>query len=401
MPAKGLKVAICNCCGGIVWAKAPSCFHCCDLVQGFSRVHPDGTDVEWDEDGVSAVIKCAQNRDLAYFEQYWGNAYDAISACLRGLLSAAEGFDLICSDFSAIEAVVLAFAARCQWRMDVFNTHGKIYEQSAANVAGIPFEEMMAHAGYHDLGAAEWWNAKQTGQHHPLRKTLGKVCELASGYQGWIGAWKQFGADKFMTDEEVKVAILKWRDDSPEIVEFWGGQYRRTGYRQTRVEYYGVEGCAVAAVLNPGTVYRHTCIEFGVKDDILYVKLPSGRSLTYHKPRLLDSSDPLGNPIKQLTFMGVHPETKKWVLRDTYGGRMTENIIQGIARDIQANSIALLENAGYSVVLHVHDEIIAEVREGSGSIEDFERLMSTMPDWASTWPVSAKGGWRGKRYKKD
>lgn len=393
-PAKGVDVAQCHACGGIVWAKAVECFHCGDFVEGFKK-H------DWDEDGVDAIIKCAQHRDLDMFEQHFGSCYDAISACLRGLLTCAPGNDLICSDFSAIEAVVLAMLSGCQWRIDVFNTHGKIYEQSAANVAGIPFEEMMAHAGYHDLTIPNWWEVKQTGPDHKLRKTLGKVCELASGYQGWIGAWKNFGADKFMNDAEIKKAILKWRDDSPEIVEFWGGQYRRTGYRQTRPEFYGVEGCAVAAVINPGTVYSHGELQFGVKNDVLYIRLPSGRSLTYHEPRLHDSCDPLGVDIKQLTFMGVDPTSKQWVRRDTYGGRLTENIIQGVARDIQANSIALLEQAGYSVVLHVHDEIISEVREGSGSIDEFERIMSTMPDWAADWPVRAKGGWRGKRYKKD
>lgn len=381
MPAKGVDVAKCNACGGIVWAKAPSCMHCGDFVQGFSK-H------SWDEDGVDAVLKCAKHRDLTMFEKFFGHAYDTIAACLRGLLTCAPGNELICSDFSAIEAVVLAFLSGCQWRIDVFNTHGKIYEMSASKISGVPLEEILQHK-------------IDTGEHHPLRKTVGKVAELASGYQGWIGAWKKFGADKFMTDEEIKTAILKWRDDSPEIVEFWGGQYRRTGYRQTRVEYYGVEGCAIAAVLNPGTIYTHGVIQFGVKDDILYIRLPSGRNLTYHEPRLLYSLDPLGNHIKQLTFMGVDPTSKQWVRRDSYGGRLTENIVQGVARDIQANSIVLLERAGYSVVLHVHDEIISEVCAGSGSIEEFERIMSTMPAWASDWPVKAKGGWRGKRYKKD
>lgn len=381
LPALGLMVAKCRSCGGVVWSKAPSCFHCGEFVEGFDK-H------SWDEDGVDAVIKCAQHRDLAMFERNFGNCYEAISACLRGMLTCAPGNDLICSDFSAIEAVVLAFMSQCKWRIDVFNTHGKIYEMAAAKISGVPFEDILAHK-------------VATGEHHKLRKTVGKVAELASGYSGWIGAWKNFGADKFMNDEEIKQAILKWRNDSPEIVEFWGGQYRRTGYRQTRPEFFGVEGCAIAAVMNPGTIYVHNSLKFGVKDDVLYIRLPSGRSLTYHQPRLVDTLDPLGIDIKQLTFMGVCPKSKQWIRRDTYGGRLTENIIQGVARDIQANSILLLEKAGYSVVLHVHDEIISEVKCGTGSIDEFERIMSTMPAWAADWPVKAKGGWRGKRYKKD
>lgn len=380
-PSAGIKMAACRACGAVNWHKADKCSDCGDFVEGFDS-H------EWDEKGVEAVLRTASYKNLSLFENRWGSPLAAISACLRGMLTCAQGNELLCSDFSAIEAVVLAMMSRCQWRIDVFNTHGKIYEMGASKISGIPFEEILAHK-------------QNTGEHHPLRKTIGKVSELASGYQGWIGAWKNFGADKFMSDDEMKKAILKWRADSPEIVEFWGGQYRRTGYRQTTPELYGVEGCAIAAVMNPGQAFEHNGIQFGVKDDILYIQLPSGRSLTYHEPVLFDTTDPLGIPIKQLTFMGVHPTSKKWVRRDTYGGRLTENIVQAVARDIQASSIMLLEQANYSVVLHVHDEIISEVKEGTGSIEEFESIMSTMPAWAADWPIKATGGWRGKRYKKD
>jgi len=394
LPAKSLKVAKCRCCGHIKLAIAGQCVYCGDLIQG-QDPHP------WDDEAVNEVIRVAKQGDLDTFQEHWGDPLTAISACIRGLLTCAPCNDLICSDFSAIEAVVLAFMSGCQWRIDVFNTHGKIYEMSAAKISGIPFEEIMASAGYLDTTSPEWWDAIVEGVHHHLRKTIGKVAELASGYHGWIGAWCNFGADKFMNNDEMKKAILKWREDSPEIVEFWGGQYRRTGYRQTKPELYGVEGCAIAAVLNPGTVYQFRELQFGVKDNILFVRLPSGRSMTYHEPELYDTTDPLGIAIKQLTFMGVCPKSKKWVRRDTYGGRMTENIIQAVARDIQANGIVQLEKAGYSVVIHVHDEIISEVKQGTGSVEHFESIMSTMPDWCAHWPVKAKGGWRGMRYKKD
>lgn len=393
LPAKSLKVAKCRACGHIKLSTG-QCTFCGDVIEG-QDPHP------WDDEAVNEVIRVAKLGDLDTFVEYWGDPLTAISACIRGLLTCAPGNDLICSDFSAIEAVVIAFMSGCQWRIDVFNTHGKIYEMSAANISGIPFEEIMASAGFTDTTSPGWWNAIVEGVHHHLRKTIGKVAELASAYQGWIGAWCNFGADKFMNNDEMKKAILKWRADSPEIVEFWGGQYRRTGYRQTKPELYGVEGCAIAAVSNPGTVYQFRDLQFGVKDNILFVRLPSGRSMTYHEPELYDTTDPLSIAVKQLTFMGVCPKSKKWVRRDTYGGRMTENIIQAIARDIQANSIVQLEKAGYSVVIHVHDEIISEVKQGTGSIEHFESIMSTMPGWCAHWPVKAKGGWRGFRYKKD
>jgi len=153
-----------------------------------------------------------------------------ISGCLRGLFSAAPGKEFICSDYSAIEAVVIAALAGEEWRLEVFRTHGKIYEMSAAKISGVPFEEIIAYKKTH-------------GQHHPLRKKIGKVAELASGFGGWIGAWKNFGADKFMDDNEIKQSILKWREDSPAIVELWGGQWRQQpGHWKFTREFYGLEG---------------------------------------------------------------------------------------------------------------------------------------------------------------
>ena len=326
-PSGTIDVAKCRACGGVVGAKAECCVHCGDFVHGWDQ-H------SWDDNAVEAIIGSATERNLKLFEDAWGSPFAAISSCLRGMLTCRPGYILYCSDFSAIEAVVLAMLSRCQWRIDVFNTHGKIYEMGASKISGVPFDEIIGHK-------------LQTGEHHPLRKTIGKVSELASGYSGWVGAWKQFGADKFMNDDEIKKAILKWRADSPEIVEFWGGQYRRTGYRQTRPEFYGVEGCAVAAVMNPGTVYTHNDLQFGVKNDILYIRLPSGRFLTYHEPRLMDDTDPLGVSIKKLFFMGVHPQSKKWVMRDTYGGRLTENCI--------AKDTKVLTHRGWVPIQYVLD----------------------------------------------
>ncbi len=140
-PVAGIKMAACRACGAVNWHKADKCSDCGDFVQGFDS-HG------WDEAGVEAVLRTASHRDLALFESQWGSPLAAISACLRGMLTCAPGNDLICSDFSAIEAVVLAMMSRCQWRIDVFNTHGKIYEMAASMISGIPFEEIMSHKGY-------------------------------------------------------------------------------------------------------------------------------------------------------------------------------------------------------------------------------------------------------------
>lgn len=376
----------------------PSVMLCGACRKHFAPVHkvcpwcsvpqpPGKTPIEWGAPAAADALEIIATRSLDLLEHYFGDAMAAISGCLRGLFIAAPDHDLICSDYSAIEAVVLAELAGEQWRREVFQTHGKIYEMSASKITGIPFDEFTRHK-------------KETGQHHPMRKKVGKVAELASGYQGWIGAWKAFGADEFFTEQEMKTAILAWRAASPAIVEFWGGQQRKTHIGWTP-EMYGVEGMFVSAVLNPGRTYTFRGFEFTYRGDVVYLKLLSGRYLTYHRPRL-SPSDRGGLAI---SYEGWNTNPKNgpvgWIRMDTWGGRLTENIVQAVARDILRHAIVNLERAGYGVVLHVYDEIVAEVRKLWGSVEEFERIMATMPPWAADWPIKAAGGWRGERYRKD
>lgn len=352
---------------------------------------PGAVPVEWCVEAVDDALQVIAGRSYELVEHVFGDAMGAVSGCLRGLFTAADGHDLIASDYNSIEAVVLAVLAGEQWRIDVFRTHGKIYELSVSKIAGIPFEEILDYK-------------KRTGQHHPLRQTVGKVAELASGYQGWLGAWKAFGADAFMNDEQIKDAILKWRDASPAVVEFWGGQERR---RPWRVEMYGVEGMAISAVENPGQAYAvrradgaHTGVTFKRVGDALYCKLPSGRKLTYHRPRV----EPGNRGGLALSYEGWNTNPKNgppgWIRMNTWGGRLVENIVQAVARDILRHAIVNLERVGYPVVLHVYDEIVAEVRHGLGSVEQFEQIMMQLEPWAAGWPIKASGGWRGLRYRK-
>ncbi len=321
---------------------------------------------------------------LEAVEAIHGNATTAVSNCLRGMFIAKPGHVLIGSDYSAIEAVVLAELAGESWRQEVFRTHGKIYEMSASKVTGLSFDEILAHK-------------ELTGKHHEARK-LGKVAELASGYGGWLNAWHNFGANEFMDDEAIKRAILAWREASPAIVEFWGGQQRWGEGAQ----YFGVEGMAIQAVMYPNSVYRYNGIYFEMLQDVLYITLPSGRKLTYHSPRLEPSTRRPGT--YSLSYEGWNTNPKYgapgWVRKETYGGKLVENITQAVARDILANAIVNLEASGFPVVLHVHDEIVSEVPENTKTLEEFERIMSTMPEWCDKWPVVAKGGWVGKRYCK-
>ena len=340
--------------------------------------------VEWNAEAAENAIETISTGNLDCVEYFWGNAIDVISGCLRGMFISAPGKDLICSDYSAIEAVVLAALAGENWRMEVFRTHGKIYEMSASKITGIPFDNFIQHK-------------KETGQHHPMRKKVGKVAELASGYQGWIGAWKQFGADEFFNDDDIKKAILAWRSASPAIVEMWGGQVK-----DWFPSFYGLEGAAVQAVLNPGKKFSYRSISYIVNRDVLYCQLLSGRYLTYHKPRLTPSDRK--QDTLSLSFEGWNTNPKNggigWIRMQTYGGKLTENIVQATARDILAHAIVNLEKSGYPVVLHVHDEIVSEIPENFGSVAEFEEIMSKLPSWASDSPVKANGGWRAKRYSK-
>ena len=333
---------------------------------------PNPVPAKWNIDAVEQSLAIIASRDLDTVEYYLGDAVAAVSGCLRGLFCAQPGTDLICSDFSAIEAVVLAALAGEEWRLEVFRTHGKIYEISAAKITGIPFEEFLAYK-------------ERTGEDHPKRKTIGKIAELASGYQGSVGAWKAFGADKYMTDGEIKEKVDAWRRESPNIVQFW----------------YGLEDAAKDATKFPG--HWFTCREIGFykSGNVLYCRLPSGRDLYYHNPEI--SIDPRRNR-QILTYEGYNSDYTKgpkgWLRMPTYGGKLAENVTQAVANDIQRAAMLRLERAGYPIVLHVHDEICSEVLEGTGSVEEFETIMSATESWFSDWPINVSGGWRGKRYRK-
>jgi DNA polymerase len=369
LPSGGPKVRQCDPIGGCgkFYASANDKCPWCGTSCSFSN------EASWCPEAVEQALSLIQSKSLKTVEFVYGDAVKTVSGCLRGLFCAAKGHELICSDYSAIEAVVLAELAGETWRQEVFRTHGKIYEMSAAKITGIPFNEILEHKA-------------RTGEHHPARKTIGKIAELASGYQGSVGAWKAFGADKHVGDDaKILEAVKKWRKDSPAIVNFW----------------YGIERAAQSAVRNPGQTHSYRDIKCIVLDDILAITLLSGRKLYYHSPALTEDMTPWGRKVFRLSHMGWHNTSKKWMRLDTYGGKLTENITQATARDILAHALVNLEREGYPVVLHVHDEVVCEVPEGAGSVEHLENIMGQMPYWAQGWPIKASGGWRGKRFAKD
>lgn len=324
---------------------------------------------EWSQEAADFAIQQLHN---GCFGWYFVDTVAIISGCLRGLMIPEEGFDFVGTDYSAIEAVVAACLSGCQWRIDTFKNKEDIYLKSA---------EMI------------------TGRSSIEDRKLGKVAELASGYGGWTGAWKQFGAEKFFANDAAIVAAIKaWRNASPEIVEAWGGQQKNW-----KPFLYGLEGDFIRAFYNPNVETPSVCnTSFYYDSRHMFLRLPSGRYITYHNAKV--SPHPTREGKMRLAFEGWNSNPKMgamgWVALETYGGRLFENVVQAVARDLMAFAALNLQREGYFVALRVHDELVAQVPEGFGSVEELESICNTLPFWASDWPVRVSGGWRGKRYRK-
>lgn len=315
-----------------------------------------------------------------------------ISQLIRGLFIADDDRDFICADFSAIEGRGQAMLAGEQWRIDVFRGDGKIYEATAADIAKIDKEVLLAYK-------------RETGKHHELRG-VGKVGELASGYSGWINAWIRFGAGKYLpTREAIKQAILTWREKSPMIVEMWGGQVRKHPHKwKWKPELYGLEGAVVKAIQQPNTWFSYRTIAYrhDTQNDVLLCKLPSGRMLWYRQPRLTPSWNKWAElPVYLISYMSFSQQDG-WHPKLTYGGRLFENVVQADCRDIMAWSMLRLEKRGYPIVLHVHDEPVAEVHKGYGSTDEMVDIMEETEDWYTEYPIAVgrEEAWIGPDYRK-
>lgn len=299
--------------------------------------------------------------DMENVEFMFGSVSDTLSQLIRTALVAAPGHKLIPSDFSAIEARVIAWLAGEQWRLDVFNTHGKIYEASASQMFKVPIEKI-----------------KKGNPEYALRQR-GKVAELALGYQGGVNALITMGAlDMGIPEDELQDLVSSWRAANPAIVRYWKA----------------VQNAALSAVLGTPVRIRHG-ITFFVRNDTLFIKLPSGRMMSYCRPRLTE-----GEYGDQLVYEGMDQVKKQWRRIPTYGGKLVENIVQAVARDCLAEAMLRLDDEGFAIVFHVHDEVVLEVPEDGATAADVDRLMCVVPDWATGLPLKADS-YETKYYKKD
>ena len=296
--------------------------------------------------------------DFEMLDMTFGNVPNVLSELIRTVLIPKSKYRFIVADFSAIEARVLSWLAGEQWRLDTFRNGGDIYCASASRMFRVPVEKH--------------------GVNGHLRQK-GKISELACGYGGSVGALKNMGAVEMgVPEDELQGLINDWRNANPHIVKLW-----------TEV------GNAAMKAINEKTIVTLGKLVFMYERGILFIRLPSGRRLSYIKPRI--GTNRFGGD--SITYMGVGA-SKKWERLETFGGKLVENIVQAIARDLLASAMINVANAGYNIVFHVHDEIIAEVPDGQGSVDEMCMLMSINPDWADGIPLSADG-YICEYYRKD
>ena len=313
-----------------------------------------------------------KGRKLDALRTVYGSPNDTLSQLIRTAFVAAPGNVLIDADFSAIEARVISWLADEEWRLEVFRTHGKIYEASASQMFGVPLERI-----------------KKGNPEYSLRQR-GKVAELALGYQGGVPAMRQMDTGKLLADlpdEEIKDIVDKWRNTNPKIRNLW----------------YSFNDAAIRVIQNGGSL-RVRCCTFARECDCIRgttcmtISLPSGRKLYYVEPAVGENR--WGGP--SITYMGVN-DKNKWGRIETYGGKLVENVVQAIARDCLAQAIEHLEAAGLPVVFHIHDEVVIDTAAfdtNDAMLDKVVKIMSAPIPWAEGLPLGADG-WVGAFFKKD
>lgn len=320
-----------------------------------------------------------KDRNIDGLRLMYGSINDTLSQLIRTAFVATPGNVLIDADFSAIEARVISWLAGQEWRLEVFRTHGKIYEASASQMFHVPIEKI-----------------KKGNPEYALRQR-GKVAELALGYQGGVSAMRRMDTGHNLddlSDDEVKGIVDRWRETNSMIRDLWNI----------------VDSAAVTVITNGGAqtirsettdaVITLTC-ELDVITGTRYmtILLPSGRKLYYPSPEI--GVNRWGNP--SVSYMGQNQTTKRWERVETYGGKLVENIVQAIARDCLAIAIENLEAQGLHVVFHIHDEVVIDTpawADNDTMLDTVTKIMTKPIPWAQALPLNADG-WVDKFFKKD
>jgi len=295
------------------------------------------------------------------------NVSELCASAVRGCLVAPEGRKLVIADLSNIEGRVLAWLAGEDWKVEAFSAFDR----------GVGHDlYVVAYAKGFNVDPEVVVDNKKNGD--GSMRQYGKTMELACGYQGGVGAFRTMGgpAVEKMSDEEIQPLVSAWRKSHPNVVNLW----------------YGVEAAAKAAIRNPDDLAHYDKLQFDMKGDWLRIKLPSGRYLSYPNAEIDEG---------RITFDGMSQFTKQWTRLETYGGKLVENIVQAVARDVFMRGMKYAEEAGYEVCIRVHDELITETPDTPDfNVAELSSIMATKPSWAVGLPLAA-AGFETRRYKKD
>lgn len=298
----------------------------------------------------------------------YGSVPSALSQLVRTAFVPQRGRVYVDADFSAIEARVISWLAGETWRLEVFRTHGKIYEASASQMFGVPLDKIVK------------------GRPEYALRQKGKVAELALGYNGGPGALIAMGALRMgLKEEELPEIVQRWRGTNPRVCELWYALDAAATRTVETGEMTSTHGLTLAMESDQGT-----------DQYFLTITLPSGRKLFYCHPTL--GVNRWGRP--SIQYWGLNQTSRQWMQLETYGGKLVENVVQAIARDCLALAIERLEAAGYPVVFHIHDEVVIETTPGRADLDEVCRIMSEPIGWAPGLPLKADG-WVGNYFTKD
>lgn len=298
-------------------------------------------------------------RDWDTVEMLYDNVADILSQLVRTALIAPKDKLFAVADFSAIEARVISWLANEKWRMDVFKGDGKIYEATGSKMFNVPMSAITKGSVLRDKS---------------------KISELALGYEGSLGALKRMGGERMgLSNTEMMSLVRKWRAANPAIVSMWAEIDRAS---KEAVRYQRPVSCTCKNLI------------FDCDGQFMTIQLPSGRKLFYANPAFENKT--IGRsavPTRVLCYGGIIQETNQWGEIDTYGGKLTENIVQAIARDLLGNSMLNMQKEGFAITMHVHDEAIAEIpiENADKHYYDMVKTMEQVPEWASDFPLKADG----------
>jgi DNA polymerase len=416
------------------------------------------------DDFIAEIANDFETLTFDQMENKWGDIPELLSSLLRAAIKAPDGYEFYTSDFSNIEGRVLFWISNDLAGLTVFNEGRCIYCEMASDIYGVPYNDLYASYKADDptaknqrqmgkqailglgymMGAntflmtlagysiafnpfnADWesvrgMSVRQFRHSHKegLQRALDYVWANNSTYVYGMTKIYRFDSDTMLICEFPNAESLVFNDKSD------GGEYDiknidgrflleaiekhfaqdivdkyRSKFAEVKSFWYDCERAAIAALETGQPQSVNQYITYFVYREWLMCQLPSGRSICYYNATLVDGQTPWGAPCRKIRYMGLDSYTNKWSQLETYSGKLVENIVQAVSRDLLANSILTCEANDYPVVMHVHDEIVSLKPTGSGDMEQYNGLLCQLPDWANGLPIAAEG-WHGVRYRKD